>query len=485
MSVVFSFNGESNINIHGHGQNYDGSILPQKNKVGSKFKNIKSRYLAMMKAQVLGNNSGNPDVTAYVEALRMAKFRDMEAEFEMALVNNYNAFAASLGSGGGFIGGAQGVAAGLSSGNKAQAIAGVESIINAFRTNMNAASLIEAINSNTMSPMEATMAEITGIAGLVKYVSSVMNGSAQYNAKTLSSILTKPSESLAALINDYCEDAGDEAVMETLGKAMTGASSVTANFAVGSRSRGVSGSVQTKSADFRGRDISYSEVIARNGTASVTVAPNLTFTPFATVKTYRSANMSLGLTSYSGANSILVPTLHAIYGSSPGMDYIIYNTLAFSSAGSPGSSMDTNYRIMRSDMIAEMAEKYLIGFSNERAQQMLIFNYRAYPMLTIMSAIADQAASSVEAGNYYGSISSGDIFSISFSAASNDFVGQPGRNNPYLKMRRIERVRKAIEGLTSKGKINMNALTKQVPSLLNDPSNGFDIPVPRFDPGSI
>lgn len=474
----------ADVNIHGHAEHFSGTLPWDSSKAQSKFKNIKSRYLGMVRAQLI---AANPNDAAFIKALKLSKFEGLEAEFEAALVNNYNSFAASLGAGGFTnLSGALGKAMGK--GDAQGMINALSSLIDTFKMNVNAMSLIKAANGEgTMTPIEATFAEVTGVGKLVSYVTSVMNGNRDFDFRTLSNYLTQPSEALAALIDATMEDAADEAVMDVLGKmsqGMIGTRSKDLNYNFKGKQR----KVRTKAADVQGQYLSYSEIVNRNGNTGVTVMPNLTFTPYYSVKSYRQrGNPLLEMASYSGWNSLIVDTLHMIYGSSPEIDYVIYNTLAFNSIGTSGA-LDKNYRIMRSDIIAEMAEKYIIGFSTTRAQQVLIFNYRAYPMLTIISAIADDAASTVASSDRgYGSLSSGDIFSVSFTEAGNPFkVGKNStRDNPFFKMQRIQEVKAKINGLYSQGRISTKNLFAKLPQLMADPTNGLPTSIPHVDPGSI
>jgi len=78
----------------------------------------------------------------------------------------------------------------------------------------------------------------------------------------------------------------------------------------------------------------------------------------------------LHLTSYSGANSFLMDVLPSLYidNGEGKLDYQLYNTLAISYGQSKASGvLDKNFRIIRSDLVAEFAEKYMIGFAPEVA----------------------------------------------------------------------------------------------------------------------
>ena len=47
-----------------------------------------------------------------------------------------------------------------------------------------------ANGEGTMTPIEATFAEVTGVGKLVSYVTSVMNGNRDFDFRTLSNYLT-------------------------------------------------------------------------------------------------------------------------------------------------------------------------------------------------------------------------------------------------------------------------------------------------------
>ena len=97
-------------------------------------------------------------------------------------------------------------------------------------------------------------------------------------------------------------------------------------------------------------------------------------------------------------------------------------------------------------MIAQAAEKYIAGFSDEFAQRVLIYRFTAYPMLSIIAAIAKEAAELKE-GQAYGS---NNIFTIDFDFKDVDNryrVGKEEGNSNLLKRNRIIDVKKAIDGI--------------------------------------
>ena len=63
--------------------------------------------------------------------------------------------------------------------------------------------------------------------------------------------------------------------------------------------------------------------------------------------------------------------------------YMIYNALAFSYAQGREDVVSRNYRIIRNDVITIAAEKYLVGLNPDELSGFLVYNYTAYPMLSI------------------------------------------------------------------------------------------------------
>jgi hypothetical protein len=64
---------------------------------------------------------------------------------------------------------------------------------------------------------------------------------------------------------------------------------------------------------------------------------------------------------------------------------MIYNALAFSYQKDRNDVVAENYRIIRNDVIAIAAEKYLAGLNSKEAPGFLVYNYTAYPILGIIS----------------------------------------------------------------------------------------------------
>lgn len=179
----------------------------------------------------------------------------------------------------------------------------------------------------------------------------------------------------------------------------------------------------------------------------------------------RSSNSSdnyLKLVSYSGSNSILKAALNEIwpgYEYSQEQSYAIYNGLAFKyNKGKDTDAPSQYYRIIRTNLIQVAAEKYLVGVRSNMAQQVLVYNGVAYPMLSIVEAIIDEAKNEKD---FYGSTQNKKSFfsvRLDTTAAYANQWEAPKRVSIPAAMKRAERARKAINRIRTYGQLNRKML---------------------------
>jgi hypothetical protein len=133
----------------------------------------------------------------------------------------------------------------------------------------------------------------------------------EFNARYLSSALTKPSEGLSYIVSAYLKNKSDRTFYEALEGHLIGtqnAPNVKITFG-----DGFSKSIESKAADFKldEKDLRLSTkgLINESG---ITLNYDL-LTTYASAKVYEHEENTLKMVSYSGVNSLIIPTLRGIY----------------------------------------------------------------------------------------------------------------------------------------------------------------------------
>ena len=205
---VFEYDGASYPNIHSKPEHYMGGTLTPYAQTTNKMAAIKTRYLNMMRAQ-LASQQTDAKKKAFIEGMELAKFEKMEKQIENKIVEEYNKAASRLGGNiGGYNMGVDGYVAALKSGDKDGAIKSLAQIIAVFHQNKDAVALYEMLKDNPQQIYsDISINELINVQAFMKVIEAAMNGENYRN--TLNSILTKPSEALAALIGTYAEAKSD------------------------------------------------------------------------------------------------------------------------------------------------------------------------------------------------------------------------------------------------------------------------------------
>lgn len=468
MGLVF----EGYPNIHGKAEHYEGGVIVPKMKA-SHFDGIKSRYLTTMRQQLeRANNKSLDDM--YSGGLSLAQFEDMEAALEQQVAETYNNAVNGIG--------ANIVSQGMSAIRSVEQAAlkqdeqgmikSFNDIIALFKKDVTAQQLIDMVNNATIDPIDADLSELLQVQAFMKNVQSIMGldksslSSRDFKVKvqnSLNSVLTSALESLPLYVSVLGEQVSDDLVFQTMKNMRTGTQSETVNITF----KGADGFVKSQNIETKSADFALPQLKIQSGTKlgknGLVLNSDLTVNNYVTAKTYRSKASTAKLISYASSNAIAMNVLHSIYGENPETDYQLYNTLAFSGRGS--SDLVQNFKVIRSDMIAAMAEKYIIGYSTEFAQRIMIHNFKAYPILTILSAIAEQAKEQVERNGIVNT--RGLIFSIVFDdlyKIKNTWKGDSRENNLDLKLQRIREVKAAIDRASTRGMLNFNQFNKFIKS---------------------
>ena len=467
-TYVFSYKNQSYPNIHGHSENYEGKTLkPYSNK--SSFNNIKSRYLAMMKSQL---EKQQTDITQrqYLEALDLAEFEKLETLIEQQIVQNYNEKVSQLSTIiSNFENARKNLRTALIDGtDKQAALTALNNLLLVFYSHKQEDAIYQTVKNSKVPITDLEASDLANVKGFLAMIEAIFDNNQKFSPQWFSQAMTAPTESLASYLDVYGENEADKEVLRMVKESLKGTQSVkvTGSFIDKQGNlKDLGKSVETKSADIKMRNINFKETIGLNS-QGVKINFDLTVDSYASVKYYTSQHGALNLTSYAGKNSIVIPTLLQIYGNTPLTKYRLYNTLAFSKEETHSQDLDTNFRIIRQDMITLFAEKYIVGFDTGLAQRVLIFNNTAYPILSIINEIIENAKKQISQNGKndpYGSLRNGSIFSISFSNAQNiqnEYIGEEPSN--LLKLERIARVKKEIDSLASQGQLSRNALVSMV-----------------------
>ena len=468
---VFMYDGEEYPNIHGHENNYSSEYIITPRKSRKSFQNIKTRYLDMMKNQLKKNITDAGSDAVFLEGLTASKFgQKYEEAIEKAIVEKYNRAVSESNFGEGIYYDAfNKIYQNSMEQNQGEIIRAFDQLITLFKKGANTQQIIDNINNNQASPIEITLDDIFGIQTFKKnieeHIMTYSKSDESFKSQVTNSLagaITKTSEAFAtyAAMPQLVEDATDDAIMSVLGsiqKRMVGAKLdiVSTNFTQG-------GTVESKAADTLVYPNLTVRKIQEHTKKRLNINGELIVSNYASVKTpITPSETAIGMISYSGSNSITMGLLRQIYGDSEKINYQLYNILAFHKKDN--GVLGQNFKVIRHDMIAQAAEKYIAGFSDEFAQKVLIYRFTAYPMLSIIAAIAQEAAE-LEEGQTYGS---NNIFTIDFDFKDVDNryrVGEGEGNSNLLKRNRIIDVKKAIDGIQSRGKFsvyNFKRLIKQ------------------------
>lgn len=308
-------------------------------------------------------------------------------------------------------------------------------------------------------------------------------GNFQIKNGTINSLLTDFSEYAAGAIQ-YVQSQGNKEAVDAMIKilneqAQFGQQLVKQNIKfTGAKNnseaktlRGYKGKI-SKAADSSNRTHVTTNVKMNVNGKDVTVTATYELDHAITTKEYIGQSDSLKLVSFSGQNSVLLQQLREVFNFNTENKYAIYNGLAFSFTGYGDSRTPReNYRIIRTNLIAKNAEKYIVGLTKSEGQRTLVYNGYAYPLLGIISAIAEQGIEAVKNSREYGSIvSNNDLFAIKIEYSdadktANKWLG-PETNSLAQSKIRIKKVYDAIGKLKTYGQLNRKALDARDPVIL-------------------
>ena len=302
----------------------------------------------------------------------------------------------------------------------------------------------------------STMKDLMGYNQLRQKIEAIAGGQTIKNlGQGLTSNFTQPSEFFPQLIDVFGNGQVSKVVSEEFSQGLLGAGGkwiIDKDLA----EAGITREIETKAAD--------NQFIKKHLTVTIDPDnPNTVYdfylAPFTSDKAYVGEKDTISMVSYgsSESSSILLDLLHSIYRSSVS-DYQIYNSLVKQDSN---DVLNQNFYIMRSDVTAYYAEKFIVGLNNEsfnRTQSLLIYNLQAYPIISIISAIVKQGVEAMEKGRYYGNFEAGDLFRVNMVSVQNEWVGLKSQPSFWHKLLRIASTMQKIRSMQVQGKLNTPVL---------------------------
>lgn len=487
-NYIFKVRNKSKIpNIHYDFSHYEGGLLPKKNFYGNKnrYKDIKTRYLSAMKTQLSSQQTNSNFEKLFTTAQGVAEFEDIEKYIEKSLVEEYNTKVDQMNNSYGDITSkydnalrALRNAASNKKGDSQQRIAialeAINDIISIFYSQQEAAKLMNAIVQN--QPIDTTADKLLGLSKLRSILTKI-NNKININFQTLSDYLTISSEALESYIDALAQGSVDDWL-----KKMQGTKGKEVKIELANKP-GAEHYVKNKSADIEleKKYITFKRGMRLNG-KTLTTDITIDVKNFASAKNYTGKKSSdpFKLVQVGGSKySLLMKTLHEIYGNSNKTNYQIYNSLAMTykqAKEGVNNTLDQNYRIIRGMLINQYAERFIAGFDPMNMQRILIINHRAYPVLGVINAIMEDAQKFVnQSDQQYGYQDKGSLFSLIISRPSsktfNAWRGPEGVNSNLYKYHRATQTKLDIDNLAVRGKLNRTVFNRY----LKDHNNSFPI----------
>lgn len=484
---VFSYGGNKEPNIHYHTNHYQTKDLTLlASRIPTPW-TLESRYLKTMQAQLASTSSG-VDGTA-LEGIALGQMPELEGVIEQELADYYNT-AADTKKGQELQQKAYDIREAIASAYKskkvderidelANAIMNLRQLFNNSPDTTGLLNLITGASEGTKrlawkkqfnaseggNAINTTVRDILNVKGLIQSARKIWNSIPSKPKKgkhvvdnpppdpkvsfanRMASIMQVPTEALTALMPFIVYGTVDDEVIEALKKSLVGRKPSSYTFKGNQSYLGAMNNL--KAADYAIGPYHFMHKFSwQKNKASVDVN-----TSYVSVKYYVTPNAPLRLVSTSASNSVIMKTLHNIYGDTDESNYHIYNSLVISNV--TNKSIERNFNIIRSNLINEHAEKFIAGFDPNITQRLLIVNFKAYPVLSIIQEIVKEASEKAREG-IYGEKDS-DLFTIVLDGKrENVWVGT--EFNPADKMIRIKRTKEKIDKLEARGEIRGDRL---------------------------
>lgn len=480
MGVVFQYKDKSFVNVVGRSRDYDGGLIQPK-ATEETFHNIESRYIKTIAAQIQMQNKGknSKNVNDLLQLMNgdEAQLEKLIQGIENFLTNQFNdatdKFNSSLGS---EVINAKAalrnaiIALNEGKGTKTAAENALDKLFDLAFKQQKVMTFYNNLRGNVpggqqtkKQAFKASLQEVMGYNQIRQKIEEISQGNnVQGLANSIQGLLATPTEFFPSLIDAFGQDKINKTLAQTIKESQKG----TKGKLVIDQDLGIDKKVYTKAAD--------SQFIKRKVTVQIDPNdPKITYDfniqPYVSTKFYEKKE-NIRLVSHAmkrESKSVLLDLLHQIYGRNDQIDYQLYNSLAFKDYSDKNrEDLNTNFRVIRSDLTAYYAEKFIVGFASSdvnEAQMLLIYNGKAYPVLSIISQIVKQGIDAVKQGRYYGNFEENDLFRINIVSVGNEWIGKEA--SLALKAQRVEKVINAIMRLGMQGTLNIAAFNSMFEKL--------------------
>lgn len=469
-------NGDQDVRIHQARNRVDQNLLlKNSNTVKNRYKNIEKRYIGMLRKNIAASNDMSfKDLLKIEEEFKVLTGGNIYEEIQAAYVEQYNRAAAQINT--------QEIldltTAMYNSrkGEKEEFLKYLNRLIEIIDGNSKGIAAWTKVAKNKNKVQFLSENNITLITRAKSLLSSYSGKGKKINIPegTVRALATDISEYVTAAIG-LAGASANYTIQDFLTNPAYFQKGAKTNIKfVGNKP--TKGDIQkfqnkiSKTADsVQNTHVSFSRVpqIKENGDSSLKTS--LSFDAILNTKTYLTQDTKyLKLSSYGGENEILTQLLNQLYGSNWNQigskkAYMIYNALAFSYQKDRNDVVAENYRIIRNDVIAIAAEKYLAGLNSKEAPGFLVYNYTAYPILGIISQIIKEIS---EGNGRYGSTTGTtgkkDLFTVRLDVTSayvNKWSNEPTKRASQISaINRVRKTKQAIHRLKTYGQINTDAL---------------------------
>lgn len=493
MVYVYKFKKEKNINIHYWAQHYEeqGNILTARGEPLTKIKKIKTRYLQMMRQQL--ENQHPESFKEAEDKLSITDMNKLEKQLQEGWAKHYNEQVQTIENQANIN---TYIDASTKFGKLIKNLNQPNAINEAYKQLDRIYTLYSGQSVDTLGLFKtvkdkwdyAAKTDVGQLLNLKNFLNQLNN---QTKSKTSSqwdvSNWTTASE-ISTIMPLLSKDWSDKAIQDAIKNKMIGTrpNPVSVKFDYTNESKNMvakaaDAKIERSDLKWTGKTVTFQRTttVSEKRLAEKTVMTFPNIIDYASIKTYRT-DSDLHFVSYSGKNSFFSEAIAQIYNLTNKTKYQIYNALAFKQKyESTGSELDQNFRIIRRDLSINFAEKFLVGIDPNQAQRILVYNFRAIPMITIIDAIIEDMIKRIGDGNDPNSLSRGAFFSISFSKynVTNKWVtvynkdGKKLGASPEGKMRRIKRTINQINKIKMQGKLQqakLEELARSAPGILNN-----------------
>lgn len=466
MDVVFSYNNKEVVNIHSKAEHYKniGLLKSKKNPV-DEIKNIKTRYLTMTRSQL--QNQNGSDLQNIEEILELTDVEKLEKQLSEDYAKNYNQminqpknqtniknYQQIINDFAGYV----------KDDNKKEALNSLDQLLQLFGSNLKE---LKMLNEITKQQKEYEhIAELNELLRFDHFLAQLndKNKSRRTSIKYFTSNITPVSE-FAPVIAEQTQNWADQTVLKQIKERgqMIGEKQGRATIVFENGQKKELTRLKASDSYVNGQHVTYHTNIFPKDN-QLTIKHELIFDNiinYLTIKNYRSEkNEALKMVSFSKKNSFIKEALAQLYNLNNNNErYKIYNGLAFKKGEViKDGQLEQNFRIIRRDIAINFAEMFLVGADKNQAPRILIYNFKAIPIISIIEAIINNIDKMLRNNKDSASLSQGAFFSVAFTKTDiNHWEGGAKRSNKY-KLQRIEKAIKGIDQMKMQGELKATTL---------------------------